>query len=77
MFMLTGQQIREIREKFLKITTTALAARLKVSESAVNRWENGHTHPRWETMEILTNEILPEAEAKGYRLPKPVAVRRA
>jgi DNA-binding transcriptional regulator YiaG len=49
MNMLTGQQIKDIRQR-LGLSMTEFAVRLKVTESTVWKWENSDHHPRWDTM---------------------------
>lgn len=67
MTMLTGQEIKEIREA-LGFTPTEFAAKLGVSAAAVSRWEAGGRHPRWDTM-MKINEMK-DGLAKGKKLQR-------
>jgi DNA-binding transcriptional regulator YiaG len=68
MLMLTGAQIKELREA-IGMNTTQLAARLGVTENAVRRWELGDRHPRWDTM-VELNKMREKAQREG-KLPIP------
>ena len=75
MNMLTGEQIKALRKK-LKLSPAGLAALLKVSESAVNRWENNKTHPRWNHLVVLNDLLVgprPNGHANGVGKEGPIA----
>jgi DNA-binding transcriptional regulator YiaG len=55
MNMLTGKEIMAVRKE-LGLSMTEFAARLKVTESTVWKWENSDHHPRWGTMQKI-NEL--------------------
>jgi DNA-binding transcriptional regulator YiaG len=68
MYMLTAEQIRELREK-LGLTPTGFGAMLGVSDNTVRRWELGDRNPKHDTM-VRLNEL---AKEHGIDLGKGLA----
>jgi transcriptional regulator with XRE-family HTH domain len=60
MIMFTPEKIRVLR-KALGFNTTQFAAVLGVTANAVDRWEAGERHPRYETM-VKMNELADEKD---------------
>lgn len=55
MDMLTGEEIKSIREK-LNWSSTEMGAYLGVTAAAIWYWETGERHPRWDTM-VKINDL--------------------
>ena len=48
--MILGERVRQVRSE-LKLSLEELAKELGVSFATINRWEKGHTHPTYETLQ--------------------------
>lgn len=48
--MTFGEKVKQVREK-LNLSQEELAKELGVSFATINRWEKGHTHPTYETLQ--------------------------
>lgn len=48
--MTFGEKVKKVREE-LKLSQEEMAKALGVSFATINRWENGHTHPTYETLQ--------------------------
>lgn len=59
---ITGQTIKELRDR-LGLTQEQFAARIGVTFSTVNRWENGHAKPS--KLAELALRSLSSVEAAG------------
>lgn len=60
--MILGERVRQVRSE-LKLSLEELAKELGVSFATINRWEKGHTHPTYETLQRFEkfcscNEII-------------------
>lgn len=60
--MILGARVRQVRSE-LKLSLEELAKELGVSFATINRWEKGHTHPTYETLQRFEkfcscNEII-------------------
>lgn len=60
--MTFGEKVKQVREK-LNLSQEELAKELGVSFATINRWEKGHTHPTYETLQRFEkfcscNEII-------------------
>lgn len=60
--MILGEIVRQVRSE-LKLSLEELAKELGVSFATINRWEKGHTHPTYETLQRFEkfcscNEII-------------------
>ena len=60
--MTFGEKVKQVREK-LNLSLEELAKELGVSFATINRWEKGHTHPTYETLQRFEkfcscNEII-------------------
>ncbi len=70
MFMLTSQDIRELRV-FLEMTPTQLAYTAGVTENTVRRWEMGIRHPTYKHLEKL-NDLMAQAIRRGHKYKSPL-----
>ena len=61
-----GRLVKSLRE-LLGLSQEKLAAKLGVTFSSVNRWENGHTKPSPLAMKLIETIVL-ELGAKGKEL---------
>ena len=48
--MTFGEKVKQVREK-LNLSQEELAKKLGISFATINRWEKGHTHPTYETLQ--------------------------
>ena len=60
--MILGERVRQVRSE-LKLSLEELAKELGVFFATINRWEKGHTHPTYETLQRFEkfcscNEII-------------------
>lgn len=64
MDMLTGKEIRKLREK-LGMTPTEFGYTLGVSSSTVTLWQKDLRHPSWKHL-VKLNDLLKKAEKNGH-----------